>query len=486
MSFPQGNAVSAAGSWSAAGKEQTMKKNGLLILAAITVLSSAMSGCGRNGYENFSVPEQGSSTLRPVADIYRDNSGDDFTAVRENTNKTIKSSSGLCVIECKDSYYDVTLDCENGSSYDRGAAYAEAIQLAYDDYSGFCEGYIFENIRAAFSDLGGDYSCIENRSRKYLEAIDKEYREELEGFADTIGGDSQGIKEDGILSREEAVLMQFVPDVLRGTACSAISADGSVTSTGERLTCRLLEWQLGSENQLCQGHTVLHMKNGSKSFTSVSYLGFLTILTAINNDGVMMGILDVGSENMIEYSCENKTSYTYDIRYALESFTTARDAAQYLVDNAERYPYCVNVMTTDKNDAFVAELAVTKEEGTPLLRDGSTPLLDRLEWDSPHYLCAVNSFAAKGNADQMTYIKDNIIRWNRYDQLFCGEKDLSPEKMKQLMTSEGTDNYLVRIRSDGLVHMVMADYSDESLQAVFTDKDGVNDDVEFIDLGSWK
>lgn len=461
-----------------------MKKRALILAAAM--LAASLCSCGRTGYADFSIPEQGESTLRPVSDIYRDNSSDSLTPIKEKTNRTVRSSNGLCVIECRDSYYDVTLDYENGSYYDVGAAYAEAIKLAYDGYAELFEGYIFEDIKAAFNDLNDDYTGIENRAEKFRSALDKDYADELRGFADTISGNSQGIREDGIFSKEEAVLTQFIPDVLRRTACSAISADGSVTSTGERLTCRLLEWQLGSDNQLCSAHAVVHMKNGEKSFVSVSNLGFLTILTAVNNDGVMLGELDVGSGSMVEYSCENKTSYTYEIRYALENFTTAREAAEYLTANAHRYPYCVNVLATDKDNAVIAELAVDAEDGTPLIRDSSTPLHDGIRWGSSDYICAVNSFAAKGNSDKLNYYPNNIIRWNRYNELFCGEKSLSPERMRQLMTSERTDNELVRIRSSELLHMVIADYSTCTLQAILTDTEGVDDEQAFIDLGSWK
>ena len=134
----------------------------------------------------------------------------------------------------------------------------------------------------------------------------------------------------------------------------------------------------------------------------------------------------------------------------------------------------------------MAELSVTGVDGAPLIRDGSTPLTDGLKWDSPDYICTVNSFAAEGNSDKLSFHPNNIIRWNRYNELFCGEKQLSPERMRQLMTSERTDNNLVRIRSSELMHMVIADYSTCSLQAILTDTEGVTDEQKFIDLGSWK
>lgn len=481
-----------------------MKKNRLFpVLAASAVVLASAAGCGRKGYDDFVFPEQGPSTLRPVSDIYIDNHYEGTAPTKEKANKTIKSDDGLCVIECMDSYFDVTLDYEKGTPEQVGAAYGRTIPLAYTGYAEMCEGYIYENIKAAFSHLHGDYSGIKKRTDAFYNALPDNYKQELDGFAEALKGDSEGFIEDGIISRDEALLMQFIPDVLRNTACSALSADGKATATGERITARLLEWQLGSDNQICRAHTLVHMKNGEKSFTSLSYLGFLTILTAVNNDGVMLGELDVGSGSMVKYTCENKTSYTYGIRYALENFTTAREAAEYLAANAYSYPYCVNVLATDKNEALVAELFTVREDqlpepgddpdeeeititGAPIVRDSSVELHRQYSWEDSNYICAVNCFVTKQNLMDISQAANNLIRWQRYKELFCGKKDITLDRFKELMTCESTDNDLDRIRSDGLVHMFIADYSTETMQAVLTGADGVEDSPEFIDLGSWK
>lgn len=475
-----------------------MKKTKLFpVITAAVITASAAAGCGRKGYEDFVFPEQGESTLRPISDIYIDNHYEGTVPTKENTNNTFRSSDGLCVIECKDSYFDVTLDYEKGTPAEVGTAYGKTLLLAYPEYSSILEPYLYENIKSAFKELNGDYSGIKKRTDVFYDALSEDYKQELDGFADSICGDSQGFLEDGIISRDEAVLIQFIPDVLRGTACSAISADGSATATGERITARLLEWQLGSDNQLCRAHTLVHMKNGSKSFTSLTYLGFLSILTAINDDGVMMGELDVGSGSMIKYSCENRTSYTYGIRYALENCTTARAAAEYLTENAYSYPYSVNVLASDKNEALVAELFAAHEDqiisdnydekphltGASVIRDSSTELNEKYAWSDPNYICAVNSFSS--NTNLVDTSSANLIRWQRYDQLFCGQKGLTLDRFKELMTCESTDNDLYRIRSKGLVHMLIADYSTDTMQAILTSTDGVEDSPEFIDLGSW-
>ena len=459
----------------------------LLSAAAALVIAAAATGCGhREGYDSFVIPVQGDSNLKPVEDCYMDTNYQGVAPTKEKVKETFSSADGLCRINVMESYYDVTLDYEKGSPGEVGAAYAEALLLACPDYSAICEPYIYENIKAEFNNLNGDYSAIKNRSEVFYESLDEEYRQELDGLADGIKGDSEGFVEDGIMSRDEFILMQFIPDVLRGTACSAISADGAATASGERITCRLLEWMLGSDNQLCRCHALVHMKNGSKSFLSVAYLGFTTILTAVNTNGLMLGELDVGSRKMVKYTCEDKKSYTYAMRYALENFGTAREAAGYLAANAKSYPYCVNVLATDKNEALVAELSVTEEDGETIIRDSSTKLKSGVEWDDSNYICAVNAFAADGNSDRFTGSKDNTIRWNRYNELFCGQKGLTLDRFKELMTCEKSNDKLILIRSEGLVHMVIADYSTETLQAVFTGTEGVIDSPEFIDLGSWK
>ena len=82
-----------------------MKKTKIFpIIAAAVITVSAAAGCGRKGYDDFVIPEQGPSTLRPVSDIYISNHYEGVAPIKEKTNRKVKSDDGLCVIECKDSY----------------------------------------------------------------------------------------------------------------------------------------------------------------------------------------------------------------------------------------------------------------------------------------------------------------------------------------------------------------------------------------------
>ena len=132
-------------------------------------------------------------------------------------------------------------------------------------------------------------------------------------------------------------------------------------------------------------------------------------------------------------------------------------------------------------------MVVSEQDGTPLIRDSNTELHDGLTWDDPECLCAVNSFAAKGNADMLTISNGNYVRWKKYNDFFCAEKEkITLSHYLELLTCEKVeDSPVVNIRNNNLVHTVIADYDSHRLIALMTSKDGVKDEVSFIDLGSF-
>ncbi len=461
----------------------------MIALALVVICGATLGGCSGNTptYEGFDIPKQEESTLKPVGKYYIEKNNDNVKPEKEKTIQTCSSKDGLCVIKIKPSYYDVTLDYEKGSSKKVGAAYAEAIVAAYPGYPKMLEGYLFENIRAAFGGTLDDFSALQERVDTLKGSLDKIYQDEMEGFADAIKTtDESGFKEDGKLSREEAILINMVPDALRPTACSAVTVNGNITSTKHRMTARILEWNLGSDNQLSSVHCVTHFKNGEKSFTSIGFLGMMDILTAVNKDGLVIGELDVGSASGQEFTCEGKTCYSYGLRYSIENFATAKEAGQYLIDNSSRYTYCVNILLTDDKNAYSAELSVTEADGHSVLRDSSTPLNDGLEWNSKDCLGMVNSFAAKGNADLMTATPENLVRWKKFNELFCSEDNITLNRFKELLTCEKTeDSPVINFRGDNLVHMVVFDYDTHSIQAILNNDKQEADNQKFVDLGTF-
>lgn len=399
-----------------------------------------------------------------------------------------QSEDGLCTIKKMEHYYEVILDYENGTPENVGKAYASTIFKAYPNYEEVMEPYLYENMDDVYPNVGGQYSFLNARVEALLNSIPAEYREELEGFATALAEGEKGFEQNGQISYEEALLLQMVPDAIRGTACSALSLWGDKTVTGERITFRSLEWRLGSENQICTAHAVVHMKKGEKTITSFNVLGVLDMVSAVNDDGVFVGILDVGLGG--SYKFEDKKCYTYELRYALEEFDNATDLGNYMVENSGDFTFCHNIIISDKENTYCAEDAVqaVQDSGAAysMLRDADTPLLTGVKWDSPDSLCVVNSFTSEGNKDGLTNYSFNKIRFEKYNTWVSALDKFTVADVKSMVTQEKRDSVeIAKVRPDSVYQQIIVDYNTENIQVAFTGTEGVTDSAVFVDIGGW-
>lgn len=410
-------------------------------------------------------------------------------SIREEVLASYVSDDGLCSIKKYPSYYDVILDYEKGSPAEVGKAYADTIVKAVPDYSAFLEPYLYENVRTLFDGRDINYQALEKRILTLKDSVPQEYKEEIESFALAVSDGEEGFKENGKLSYIEAIMMHMIPDSLRPTACSALSLSGSKTKSGKRISMRNLEWNTGSESQITTIHSVTHMKKGDRSITSISFLGILDIITAVNDDGVMIGILDVGSVNKEPYISEGKKCYTFEVRKALEEFKSARKAGEYLVAESGDFSYCHNLLITDPQEAFCAENASSEVASTgkakSVLRDERTELIGALSWDSPDSLCIVNSFASKGNQDGFSGEPGNIVRFCKYNSWVSEKDKFSVADVKGIMAHEVVDQYEnINVHNSGTVHTVIVDYESGKIHVSFTH--GIAEDIpEFTDIGEY-
>ena len=465
------------------------------------ILGATSTGCGEKAtYDDFNFPQSSESSLAAVSNTNVDNPikfEDAGTLDKELGTYTSKDKA--CTIKKMEHYYDVTLDYENHTPEEVGTAYAEMIMEVYPDIHESIEPYIYENIYAGFPALVDDYDPVWERIStlaKVVEEDDKlsDYWKELNAYAETFSGGVHGYAQDGTISYEEAVTFCFIPEALRGTACSALSLWGSKTESGDRITSRLLDWRLGSDNQMCKLHAIIHAKKGEHSYTGISFLGFESIVSAINDDGVFAAILDVGSQNET-YVYKDRKCYTYDLRYALEEYDTAKEVGDFMVDNSANYTWSHNLIITDKDSSYCAEDAVTqlqdKGKGYSILRDNDTPLLSGVTWDNPDSLCVVNTFVSKGNQDDL-FSDNNAVRWNKYNEGVSGEDKFTVGELKTVLCQEKVSQGQVNgeakvenVRNMGTSQMIIVDYHTGRIQVAFTPETGPTDDVVFTDVGEY-
>ena len=475
------------------------RKNKMIRLASASLaLASALSlaGCSNDfsRYENYNEEVSAVSSLQPVDTVLNTESYAGEAATVEETMETFTSKDGLCVIEKKPSYYEVYLDYSNGDYYKVGKAYAETIMKIDLDFAGVLEPFLYENIKMAFPSIYGEYSPVIDRINILMASLPEDYRKEMEGFAETMGEGRKGFEPDGKMSYEEALIMHLVPDCLRGTNCNALSVWGEKTETGDRITSRTLEWTLGSENQMCTAHAVTHFKmsnNGEKNnFTTFSVLGQLDVLTGINDKGVFVGILDVGSDN--NYVCDGKKCYTYELRYALEHMNDAKTFGEYMVGESTDFTWSHNLIITDKDYAFCAEDCVDpgfvnedgEAEGIAVLRDKDTPLIDGITWDNPDSLCVVNSFVSEGNKDYLSGSGSNFVRFEKFNEWVKEKDKLSMSDVKDIVTREKNEREsgYQKLHSENVFQTIIYDYGTGELNVYFTGTEGVVDHPEYTKI----
>lgn len=456
-----------------------LRKTPLLLLAAAVFFT----GCGRS----VPVITDPSAPMTPVGSydteeikIYTDE------GIIEEPLAEYSSDDGLCVIKVMPSYYDITLDYESGTRAEVGTAYGSLVRQELPDFISTMEPYLYENIRSAY---GGTYSAeaVEGRIDILFSSMRPEYQEEISAFAEAISGGVHGITEDSSLSYEEAVLMQMIPDALRPTSCSALTLWGDRTETGDMITLRNLEWNLGSSNQMGMINAVTHMKNGDRSMTAISVLGLLDIISAVNDDGVFAAILDVGSIEGEAYVCEGRKCYTMELRYALEEYSAAREVGEFMVGESGDFTWCHNLTITDGTDAFCAEDCTDQVAesgiGHSVLRDADTPIFAGLSWDSTDSLCIVNSFTSEGNQDGFTGRDSNVIRFAKYNEWVLETDQFSVADVKDMITQETVDQYAVQnVHSNGSAQLIIIDYATGSVQVAFSGPDGVEDKPDFIEV----
>lgn len=457
------------------------KKNMSLLCAGVMMLS--LCGCSSQAVTPTGLVKVGSLNVETAPEYTNE-------SPTETMMGSWSSEDGLCTIVKFPTYYDVTLDYENGSPAEVGAAYAETILETVPDYEELFEPYLYENISCLFGGRDINYEALERRITTLEASIRDEYREEIESFARTISAGEEGYFEDGKLSYIEAITMQLIPDALRPTACSALSVGGSITESGHRISLRNLEWNLGSASQMTMIHSVAHMKKGDRSLTSIAMLGLLDMITSVNDDGVLIGILDVGTVNHMEFVYEGKKCYTFEIRYALEEFDNARDAAEFLSGECQDFTWCNNLLVSDDKDAFCCENptreVVEAGRAIPVIRDVNSPLMEGLVWDTPDALCILNSFATVGNQDGFT---GNLGETNRFVKYNNWVKEIglfSVADMKGIMAREVVDQHeVVNVHSSGTVHTVIVDYATGDIHVAFTYGKCADDIPEYILVGNY-
>ncbi|MCX7921850.1 MAG: C45 family autoproteolytic acyltransferase/hydrolase [Clostridia bacterium] len=320
--------------------------------------------------------------------------------------KSGDTSKNVTIVN-KGTHFEIVLDFSDGLAHrEMGEAYGEKILAAVPNFEALWDSYITEVIPS--DDI---YGLFLLRAHEIMPQIQQDYRDEIEGIASKLSAGSENVRGDGKLSKDELYLINLFPDVGRGTQCSGISVFGKRSSTKSTMTARVLDWYGGSKNQLANIQTVLTFKNGNKSICTISYMGYMGVISGFNDNKVFAAILD--SSTGSPYTSTSKRSYPLDLRYALENEKTLDGVADYVKAKERSYTFSHLILLSDPADSKVLENNISSDVNNVRdVRSVDSALNNGVEWGFDNALGTVNSFILKGNHDNHTQNPLNIPRWS--------------------------------------------------------------------------
>ena len=356
-------------------------------------------------------------------------------------------------------YYEVVMNYNGDSEYHMGQLYGQAL---ISRSSSLEAGY------AAYFVGLSNYATLMTRVQQIKNQIPGEYREFLNGLASQFKGETND-PNDGKLSPDEVFYFSLVGSVNRGSQCSAIAVYGTASVTGKSIIGRLFDWTGNATT------AVFYINKGHRSIMSIGNLMDHSMVTGLNKDGIFVALLDSSTGEVFPASLDTYYSYAFDLRYALDNFSTIEAVAGYMQHN--KYTFNHLVVIGDRNTVQVLENDLT---GNRTLREAGSELNPGITWGFTDAVGAVNAFLLKNNYDNFSTNSFNTYRWQSIkDQLnfyLVDDNKISVNEMKKITTFYGTD--IIQL-NDGVImntstqHIVVYDSSAPALYVFFRNNRGI-------------
>ncbi len=334
-----------------------------------------------------------------------------------------------CTITDMGNYYEVVLDFSGHSHYEVGEAYGEALVAIAPDWEASWDTFWYQA-------CGGDQESYDENIGQVellLDAVPTDYRDEVEGMASVFGGGENDVMNDGLVSLNELYGLQMIWDVSQDSACSGLGVYGSRTGDSNPLFYHNLE-ALGDYPWFCNNHAVTFIKDGSSSVCLIGTFGMLSAFHGVNDGGLFAGATESKTGAPIDW---DNAHTMFDHRYALETFSTLEEWADYGSDPSWVYVVNHNILLADIGGVQVLENNFSGSGGDMhrALRDEDSALNPGVTWDIDDAVGVVNSFVFLGNHDNHTGDPSNYARWQTLkDKLDEYGQVITFEEMKEIAT----------------------------------------------------
>ena len=262
-------------------------------------------------------------------------------------------------IQNQNGYYSVTLDFTNTTHLEMGRQLALGINSAMPNYEQVVDSALKTQIDyLQYAVPPVDFSTVRDRANALFgnPAFNTDYSDEIKGMQQVFNYpvDSLG---DGKLSKNELLVFQLFPDVMRSLSCSASAAYGSGTATGKTILSRNLDWITALLPEAGKLHSITAFKNGDKTVVNMGLLGQLAGISMFNKSKLFGAILDssTGASYPDLATLGTRRSYVFDLRNALETYTKLTDVSNYMKSPDHVYAYNHLIFLADESTAGVLE-----------------------------------------------------------------------------------------------------------------------------------
>lgn len=369
--------------------------------------------------------------------------------------KRVAAATEYVQIADKGNYFLVTIDAQSASPSAIGSELGSRIRTAVVDIESLIDSYIAEG-----TESDSVYDEVLQRVNHIRSQVQMEYQDEVDAMSAALNpSGTPNVRGDGKLSRDEVWLMNLITDVARSSQCSAVGVSEGRSVTSRTMVARLLDWDVGSSNQLAKIQAVYKINNGNRSITTIGFLGLQAVLSGYNDDNVFVSILD--SPTGVTYSAAGKRSYAFDLRYALENEDSLVGIANYMTDPSRNYAFNHIIFMADQDTAAALEnnFSGTGSNMRRALRDHESALNDGIAWGFIDAVASVNAFMLDGNHDNFTGDIRNTARWGSIrSQLSAKGATVTWAELKEIATYDG---------GDGPGAMESGDiYSEENIQVI--------------------
>jgi hypothetical protein len=239
---------------------------------------------------------------------------------------------------------------------------------------------------------------------------------ELEGLSKALELVGQNQLGDGLLSWDELMLVQHLPDLGAYALGTGFGVYGGRSDIGGPIVGRNLDRLRDDDPRISALDTISVHRGEGGTLVSIGPAGSLGVTTGFNERGLFLSLIPAAGVRQRGKVASRTRVIGFALRDALETQEDIEEAARLL--GRERHGSSHSILLADRNAVQVLEQTAG---GSAVVRTASSELRPRMMWDEPGQIAVVGCFALavmpSGCVDSL-----HLYRWQRLRAL----ADFSP------------------------------------------------------------